>query len=437
MKKKLQLPVLFNLLRSAASSFPDCRKGKNIRYSVETFAITAFSAFFMQSPSFRSHQELMKVLRNNGNAENLFDLSEIPCDNQIRNVLDHVSPDYLTPVYDGVFRNLDRSGMLQGFRGFGNDILIALDATQYFSSKHIRCGNCSAKKHRDGTITYHHSVLMPAIVVPGNNMVIPLAPEFIIPQNGSNVQDCEINAAKRWTDDFRRRHKKVSATILGDDLYSRQPMCEKVLENNLNFIFVCKPESHTTLYERTDMLEKGGDLNIKQVRRRNGKYRETDTYKYADEVPVRDGEDALMVNWIELTTTNENSEIIYKNSFITNHEITEKNAEAVVAAGRSRWKIENEDINTLKNHGYNLTHNYGHGENFLSSLLASLILIAFLFHTILDLIGGKYKILKDILPSRKEFFNDIKALIRYLCFDNLERLFDFMISELERSYAPG
>jgi len=155
-------------------------------------------------------------------------------------------------------------------------------------------------------------------------------------------------------------------------------------------------------------------------------------------VPLRDGDDALAVNWIDITVVNEtNNETLYHNSFISNHKITEKRAEAIAAAGRCRWKVENENINTLKTHGYNLEHNYGHGEKFLSSLLVSLILIAFLFHTILDIAAGKYKALRNALPSRKEFFSDVRALIRYLCFESLEQLFDFMISSLERDYALG
>ncbi|MCP4031143.1 MAG: ISNCY family transposase, partial [Herbaspirillum sp.] len=146
-------------------------------------------------------------------------------------------------------------------------------------------------------------------------------------------------------------------------------------------------------------------------------------------MPLRDGDDALMVNWAEITTVKEtDSEVLYHNSFVTNHKITENSVEAVAAAGRCRWKIENEDINTLKNHGYSLEHNYGHGGEFLSSLLASLILIAFLFHTVLDITDGKFRLLRNVLPSRKEFFNDIRSLIRYLPFSSLRNLFDFMSS---------
>ena len=438
MKKNLQLPALFNLLRSTAATFPDKRKGKNIQYSLETFAMTAFSAFFLQCPSFKSHKTLVDQLEKNGNASGLFGLNKIPSHNQVRDILDEVSPDHLVPVFDGVFKSLDRSGYLRKLHGFEDDILIALDGAEYFSSKKIHCKNCSVKKHKNGTKTYSHTVLMSSIVVPGKNIAVPLAPEFVKPQDGSKKQDCEINAAKRWIEDFRRRHKKVSATLLGDDLFAKQPMCEKVLENGLNFIFVCKPSSHTTLYECVDKLEKSGELSTKTVRRWNGNFYEKYIYKYANQLPLRDGDDALKVNWVDIEVVNEiDNKPLYHNSFISNHKITEKKVEAVAAGGRCRWKVENEEINTLKNKGYNLEHNYGHGEKFLSSLLASFILISLLFHTVLEIIGGNYKALKSILPSRKELFSDMRAMIRYLCFESFKKLLEFMISELERDYAPG
>ena len=437
MKKKLRLSVLFDLLRKTASSFPDCRTGKNIQYSPEEFLMTAFSAFFIQSPSFNSHKNMSGDILANGNAKSVFDLDRMPCHNRLRNFFDKVSPDYLNPVYDGVFRNLDRSGVLSGLRGFRKDILIPLDGTDYFSSKKVFCQNCSVANHGDGTKTYRHSVLMPAIVVPNGATAVPLSPEFIKPQDGAEKQDCEINAAKRWVNRFRKTHKKISATVLGDDLYSRQPFCRELLNNRLNFILVCKPGSHTTLYNDIDELEKKGGLSAKRVRRIKDRRHETDIYRYGYDVRLRNGDDALRVNWAEMTTVNEHNEIIYKNSFITNHGISEKNIEAVVAAGRSRWKIENEGINTLKNQGYNLTHNYGHGGKFLSSFLASLILIAFLFHTVLDITGKKYGMLRCILSSRKELFSDIRSLIKYICFDSLQDLFDFMLKRLKGRSPPA
>jgi hypothetical protein len=71
----------------------------------------------------------------------------------------------------------------------------------------------------------------------------------------------------------------------------------------------------------------------------------------------------------------------------------------VVASGRARWKIENGNNNTLKTKGYRFEHNLGHGQQLLSSWL-----------TTLDLMDDKFGLLRQKLPSRKRWLNDMKAL---------------------------
>jgi hypothetical protein len=79
-------------------------------------------------------------------------------------------------------------------------------------------------------------------------------------------------------------------------------------------------------------------------------------------VPLRDADDALMVNWCEITTRTEDGKVIYYNAFATSLAINDANVIEVVASGRARWKIENENNNTLKTKGYNFEHNFGHGK---------------------------------------------------------------------------
>jgi hypothetical protein len=219
-------------------------------------------------------------------------------------------------------------------------------------------------------------------------------------------------------------------TILGDDLYCKQPLCEAFLGQGLNFILVCKPDSHKTLYEWVAGLAATGDVQTLEINRRQGKHRYTDTYRFVNQVPVRDGEGALEVNWCELTTTRDDGKVVYKNAFATNHRITEANVADIVRDGRARWKVENENNNTLKTKGYPLTHNFGHGKHYLSSLLATFNLLAFLFHTVLDLMDSRYRRLRQFLP-RKRLFNDLRALTCYLCFDSWDTLMAFMIKGLE------
>ena len=118
---------------------------------------------------------------------------------------------------------------------------------------------------------------------------------------------------------------------------------------------------------------------------------------------------------------------MYRNAFATSLTVDETNVVEVVASGRARWKIENENNNTLKTKGYRFEHNFGHGGQHLSSLLATLIILAYLLHTLLDLMDDKFCLLRQTLPSRKRLFDDIKALTTYVCFDSWEHLLDFML----------
>ena len=196
-------------------------------------------------------------------------------------------------------------------------------------------------------------------------------------------------------------------------------------------IFVCKPQSHPTLYDYLDGLDKAQALETLIVERRKGKKRQTDTYRFVNQLPIRDHDDALQVNWCELITTGSDGKVIYRNAFVSNHLISADNVVAIVEAGRARWKVENENNNTLKTKGYHLSHNFGHGKQHLSTLLASLNLLAFLFHTVLDMMDSKYQLIRSRLSSRKMFFQHIQALTCYHCFDSFDALLDFMIAGLE------
>ena len=123
--------------------------------------------------------------------------------------------------------------------------------------------------------------------------------------------------------------------------------------------------------------------------------------------------------------------ILYLNNFITNFSITDQNVAAIVASGRARWKIENENNNTLKTKGYNLEHNFGHGKEHLSSLLATMNILAFLFHTFLSFTDKNYRLIRASLPTRKTFFEDLRALTRYMLFADWDTLMHFMMNGLE------
>lgn len=433
MKEQGLFDTLVGSFRQRLSSLPDKRTGKNTRYGMEDAALSAFSVFFTQTPSFLAYQRKMADSKGKSNAQSLFGVHQIPSDNQIRNLLDGVEPEQVFPMFEEILQGLEAQGQLDGFRSVSETLLVAMDGTEYFSSTQLCCPQCSTRTLRSGDTQYFHSVVTPVIVCPGQSQVIPLVPEFVRPQDGHDKQDCENAAAKRWLAQHGERFSRLKVTVLGDDLYSHQPLCQQLLDHHLNFILVCRLDSHPTLY---DHLE-GIDLPTLMVNRWTGKVEETWTYRYLNDVPLKDGEDALRVNWCELTVSRPDGRVTYHNAFVTRYLITDDTVADIVQAGRTRWKVENENNNTLKTKGYNLEHNFGHGQQHLASLLTTLNLLSFLFHTGLDLLDQKYRVLRAHLPTRKTFFEDLRALTRYMYFDSWDHLLTFMLQGLELEIPPN
>jgi hypothetical protein len=304
--------------------------------------------------------------------------------------------------------------------------LVVLDGTQYFSSHNISCPQCARQTHSNGTTTYSHRMVTPVIVAPHQNKVLPLPPEFIVPQDGQAKQDCENAAAKRWLRQYAAAYRPYNITILGDDLYSTQPVCEVLIEEQLPFIWVCKPDSPPTLYAHLAQRVLGHGLHEVSHSVHSPSGMTHATYRYASALPLRASADTLYVNWCEGTLTSTTGVQLYHNAFITQAALTAKTVGPIGQAGRTRWKVENENNNTLKTQGYHLEHNFGHGSQHLAALLATFNLLAFLFHTLLDLLDPEYHHLRRTLVSRKTFFDDLRALLRYLCFATWAQLLAFM-----------
>ncbi|HEY5870807.1 MAG TPA: ISNCY family transposase, partial [Candidatus Tectomicrobia bacterium] len=277
-----------------------------------------------------------------------------------------------------------------------------------------------------------HTAITPVIVCPGHAQVIALGPEYIMPQDGHAKQDCEQAAGKRWLTHHAATLVPHHVTLLGDDLYSKAPFCALALQQGFNFILVCKPDSHPKLYERLAFWQAQGAITQCAQRRRQGRVTEVAIYRFINDVLLQGGKHALVVNWVEMTVVNAKTgaQLSY-NTFITNHRLSMANVAQVAQAGRGRWKIENENNNVLKTKGYHLEHNFGHGKQYLSATMLSLNLLAFLFHTVLEWSDARYALLRQVLARRQTFFEDLRALTRYMVFESWQHLMDCMIQGLK------
>src|SRR5580693_9223142 len=115
-------------------------------------ALAAFSIFFMGSPSFLGHQQALAEGHGRSNCETLFGMAAIPSDNYIRLMLDGVSP----AAFDALFMQaIKAAGPLTRFQCLGGRLLIALDGTEHFCSRKIKCPQCSTRRRSE----WRHGIL--------------------------------------------------------------------------------------------------------------------------------------------------------------------------------------------------------------------------------------------------------------------------------------
>ena len=330
------LDRLIGAVQRCCEGFPDPRTGHNGSYTMADFGLAAFSVFFAQSPSFLAHQRQLEAGHGRSNANTLFGMSRIPGDSHIRRMLDPVAPDHLCPVFEDVVGELERTGGLAAFQRLGSRVLIALDGTEYHRSTRVHCPHCSTRTRQGQPTEYFHTLLAATIVAPGHTHVVPLAPEFIVPQDGHDKQDCESRAVRRWLARHGAAVARLDPIYLGDDLYACQPVCEAVLAQGGHFLFVCKPSSHQTLQEYLTGIDL--DEHIEQVKR--GKQRLTHRYRWLCAVPLRGDEEALTVNWLQIEILDAAGAVTYRNSFVTDLPVDAGSVAVLAAWGRARWKIE-------------------------------------------------------------------------------------------------
>ena len=404
-------------LSVVCAGLPDRRRGPltDRAYKMAGIGLSAFSLFFMGSPSFLAHQRDLAQGQGRSNCQTLFGITAIPSDNYIRLMLDGAP----TAAFDPLFmKAIETPEVLAPFKRLGGRVLIALDGTEHHCSRKVRCARCSTRKRADGGTEYFHTFLGASIVAPGHAHVLPLAPEFIVPQDGAEKQDCERRAVKRWLAQHGSTLAQLLPVFLGDDLFACQPVAAAIQAAGGNFILTCKPSSHRTI---TEYLYGAKLEEYRETVCKRGK-RTTTVYRWLSGVPLRASEDALKVNWFSFEIFDAKGKRTYHNSFVTDLPVTAGTVAELAACGRARWKIENETFNVLKCGGYNLEHNFGHGKDTLASVLVVLNLLAFAYHTLASISVLAWKAAVAAKGATYRFFEHLRTITTYVVFQNWAHL---------------
>jgi hypothetical protein len=417
-KKHLSFRSLRKELSQLFAQIPDGRQGGKVDYRLHDCLMSALAMMFFQDPSLLSFQRRMQDNMQCSNLKTIFAVEAIPKDTCLRQALDALPSQRLSAAFVALFRRLQRGKQLEAYRVLDHRYLIGLDGSQYFSSEKLHCPGCLTYKGAKGSLRYSHQILQAVMLHPHMRQVLPLFPEPVANTDGHRKQDCELNAAKRLLPKMRRAHPKLPIIITADGLYSKQPFIDALKAARMSFILVAKPTDHKILFEwanELDGLGQGGHLQLADDKGRRHHYR------WVNQVPLNGERNADLVNFFEYWLQRD-QKVTYHNSWVTDMAVSRDNVVELVQAGRARWKIENETFNTLKNQGYHIEHNFGHGRRHLSMNFFVLNLLAFFIHQILELCDRGYQYCRSKFSSRKEYWNNLRAAIRIMLFGDYEHL---------------
>ena len=393
------------------NAIDDHRVQGRCTHSLHDAFMSGFACMFFQDPSLLQFQERLEESEHNNNLQTLFKVTTIPKDSQLRDIIDQTDSEALRPVFKDYFERLRRGKHVDSFQVVPGQYLCAIDGVHYHSSDKVHCQHCLTKHPKNGTSTYHHAALQGAFMHPDHRQVIPTMPEPILNTDGSDKQDCEINAAKRYIEKLKTDHPRLGITVVGDGLFSKAPMIQHVLNQGMNYLFVAKPGDHRYMMDWIAAYDTLPCITVSDIKGRKHRY----TYKH--QVPLNGQENAPLVNYIHYELINDKGKVTYKNSWVSSLDVNDDTVAQIAQAGRCRWKIENECFNTLKNQGYYLEHNFGHGKKHLSHNLYLLTLLAFFFHQVFELTDPAYQLCRRSLGSKRLLWETFRVLIRYFVFD--------------------
>jgi hypothetical protein len=426
-RKNLHLDAIMASTHNKFAGITDHRT-RTGKISLADALMSGYAMFALKDPSLLLFDHRRQG--DEGNLKRVFGIQNVPCDTQMREILDPVDPETLRPLFRDIFLQLQRGKALEPLTYYQGCYLLSMDGTGSFSSTALSSASCLEKKSKKtGQITYHQQVLGAAIVHPDYREVIPLAPEMIIKQDGSTKNDCERNAAKRLLQKVREDHPRLGLIAIEDGLSSNAPHIKELQFHGIHYILGAKEGDHPLLFHTlAEATAQGEAVEFRLRDEKNPKV--THHFRYLNNTPLNQSNLDLKVNILEYWEESDEKTLHF--AWVTDFEITQKNALILMRGGRARWKIENETFNTLKNQGYHFEHNYGLGKKHLSEVFVMLMMLAFLIDQTQQLTSALFKAAWQKLGSKKALWENIRHLFYSYEVESMEMIYRAIVNGFKK-----
>lgn len=381
--------------------------------------MSAFAMFATKEPSLLSFEDHQRELH----IEKLFKIGGVPSDTQMREILDGIDIEPLNEAFADLFWELQRGRELKQWLFDNQYYLVAIDGSGYFCSDHVQCDHCMIRRI-NGKEQYYHQVVAAVLVHPITKQVIPLAVEPILRSDGNAKNDCERNATGRLLGRLRKQHPKLNMLVIEDGLASNAPHIADLKQHKMHYLLGAKPGDHQHLFEQViaNMDEDNHRTETQQVA--SAKQKLCTEACYVADVSLNKTHADLKVNFLQHHEFDCSDDAVTKRfSWVTDIDLSEKSLHEYQKAGRCRWRVENETFNTLKNQGYCLEHNYGHGKQNLTTVLALLMFLAFAVDQIQEACCGLFNAAVERAGRRIRLWESIRSHLRHFEFGSFADLF--------------
>lgn len=406
---------------------------KNARIYLEDYLQSAFAMFHLKEPSV--HQYRLNYPEREENLQNIYHVNFLPSDSAMREGIDGINPADIQECYKIPHQQLVEHGIMDEYKVLERYQVVLFDGTQHYCSAKTPCEHCLKKEYRNkkGEVTkttYSHQALAAVMAHPDHKEVFPIACEAIVKQDGSKKNDCELNASKRLIPKVRSMLPIEDYELIGvfDGLYPNGPHIKLLAEYHMRYIIGIQ-DGYVLIQVAALKAQ-----NALQTRQYSGLKGKKSIVRWTNDLVLNGQHQEISTNYFEYEEFDASGKRIYFNSWITDIPIDQDNIKELVKIGRSRWKIENETFNTLKNQGYNLEHSYGHGERFLATNFMMLTFLAFLVDQIAQKLDDAFKKAWNYCKTKKKLWERTRQVFDLIPCMSMNVIYRFIAREIKINF---
>lgn len=423
--ESLKIDPLHGYLHNRFNGFKDIR-AENQSLKLADCLMSGYAMFSLKDSSLLKFNNARSAREEN--LKNVYKIEKAPSDSRMATILDEVEPIEFEPIFKGVTDKIRAAGIWKEYEYFQSHIICSMDGVHHFSSESIYCKNCQEYTKSNGQKEYRHYLLSGAIVHPDKKEVLPIVHEPILRQDGTIKNDCERNAAKRLLPRLRKLLAEESVIIVEDALGSNGPHIRALKKEEFRFVLGVKPDGNKYLFELFNRLKKQGRTNSYQIKE-NKLIHE---FEYANKLPLNSDNRDIVVNFLlyrQIDTEGKKPDRVF--SWITDFHLSKRSVYHIMRIGRSRWKIENETFNTLKNQGYNFEHNFGHGEKNLCTVFVNLMMLAFLVDQLQQGWNSFFRMAWNKLQTKKALWEKIRNKFEEFTVQSMKMIYELINGALK------